>query len=385
MNEAKKYRFLLIAEIAFALGIMYFFTANNLKPELVPPKKAGNLIVVFYIVRVLVLMHAIYCSLKLMHISLVKNATATKNPKRKLTFYALLVFFLMGEIVFMFIPQSQGNTMFGLGTRVWNTFYANRNEKKYRDENLEGRINTTKKKIFFLGDSFTHGQGIKNPKDRFSNIIAEKINRNEYEIFNLGMGNSDTRDEFIRLTQFDARPDVLILQYYFNDIEPTMHEFEIKNDKPKGLGEIAFLATGYTLQTSFFLNFIAVNLVKFTPAFKSANFKKQVAAAYHDKNVLNEHLHDLQSIINYCTLNKTKLYVLFIPDMREPAFSEKDCYPVIVNFLDEKKIPCISIYNEIKNKTTTELVVSSTDAHANESVQKIIAEKLMKNIPEFNP
>ncbi|MGL1311255.1 hypothetical protein ACSTKO_24915, partial [Vibrio parahaemolyticus] len=80
--------------------------------------------------------------------------------------------------------------------------------------------------------------------------------------------------------------------------------------------------------------------------------------------MLKEHLSYLQAIINYCKLYNTKLYVLFIPDMREPSFSENDCYPAIENYLTERNIPFIGIYNEIKDKTTVELVVSSTDAHA---------------------
>ncbi|MGZ3904248.1 MAG: hypothetical protein ACXVC6_11165 [Bacteroidia bacterium] len=199
------------------------------------------------------------------------------------------------------------------------------------------------------------------------------------------MGNSDTRDEFVRLVQFGVRPDILVLQYYFNDIEPTMRAFEKKNDKPVGIAQYGLMAAGYTLQTSFFLNFIAVNLVKFTPVFKSGgiDFKKKIAGAFHDQEVLTEHLTSLQAIIDYCNLYKVKLYILFIPDMREPSFSENDCYPVIENYLSERKIPFIGIYDEIKNRSTDELVVSSTDAHANEDVQKIIAAKLMQNISEF--
>lgn len=340
---------------------------------------------ILYLLRALILLHAIYCVVKWMYFSLVKNEDPGRRPGLKLSIFTLTAFLLFAEAVFMFIPQSQGNTQFGLGDVAWSIFYMRyKNEKKYRDENISGRINNGKKKVFFLGDSFTYGNGIKDPNDRFSNIVAKDIATKGYEVFNLGKGNSDTREEFVRLMQFGYSPDVLVLQYYFNDIDPTARRFE-KNEKPvTGLTGLVFKAGVLVSQTSFFINFVAVNLAKFTTPFQSGDFKKKMAAAYHNEDVMREHLADLQSIINYCTLNKTKLYVLLIPDMREPFFTERECYPPLINFLDEKKIPYIGIYNEIKDKTTPQRVVSPVDAHANEDVQKVIAQKLLQNIPEFN-
>ncbi len=319
-----------------------------------------------------------------MYFSLVKNEKSVKHPGIKLTLHSLLIFFLFAESACMFIPQSQGNTQFGLGDAVWTIFYAKlRNEKKYRDENIEGRLSNEKKKVFFLGDSFTYGNGIKNPEDRFSNIVSEKVSVKGYEIFNLGKGNSDTRNEFIRLAQFGCRPDIVVLQYYYNDIDGVRLEHDKTVAKKKISNKIAFKTGIFVLKTSFFLNFVAVNLAKFATSFQSVDFKKQIVLAYHNAAIVQEHLADLQHIIDYCKSNRTKLYVLFIPDMREPSFTEKECYPPIEQYLDKNNISSINIYNEIKNLTIEERVVSSTDAHANELVQKIIAKKILQNVKEF--
>ncbi|MGZ4029727.1 MAG: hypothetical protein ACXVDP_13230 [Bacteroidia bacterium] len=334
-----------------------------------------------YIFRALLALHAAYCATKWMYFSLVKNENAQQSNFKLLAF-TVLIFGFIGEAIFMFVPQAQGNTQFGFATIPWTIYYEKlRNEKRYRDENMEGRINNGKKKVFFLGDSFTYGNGIKDPDDRFTNIVTKEIS-DKYEVFNLGKGNSDTRDEFVRLMQYGVVPDVLVLQYYYNDIDPTAQRL-LPKENPSGIGVTLFKTCVMVSQTSFFLNFIEINIAKFTPPFQSKGFKKNMSDAYHDAACRKAHLADMQCILDYCKLNKVKLYVLMIPDMREPSFTEKDCYPVITDYLNSNNIPVISIYDAVKDKPASELVVSGLDAHANEAVQKIIAGKLLQNVSEF--
>lgn len=364
------------------LGFLLFALVNQGPVKFFILKTGGSFLYgSLYIFRALVALHAAWCTTKWMYFSLAKNEQAKQSNFKLLAFTMLIIGFFC-EAIFMFVPQAQGNTQFGFATIPWTIYYEKqRNEKRYRDENIEGRINNGKKKVFFLGDSFTYGNGIKNPDDRFTNIVTKEIS-GKYEVFNLGKGNSDTRDEFVRLMQYGAVPDVLVLQYYFNDIDPTAQRLMPK-ENPGGIGVALFKACVMISQTSFFLNFVEINIAKFTPPFQSKGFKKNMSDAYHDEACMRSHLADLRCILDYCTLNKVKVYVLLIPDMREPSFTEKDCYPPLVNYLAQKNVPCISIYDEVKDKPAAELVVSGLDAHANESVQKIIAAKLLQSVPEF--
>ncbi len=381
----RKYRRLFFLDILFIAILMFAVTNHAFLNKYIVSSSSVKTYLFLYFLRVGFLMHAIYCTIKWMYFLLIKNEKSVERQGLKLTLFATTIFFLLAEAIFMLIPQSQGNTQFGLGDVVWNIFYSqHRNEKRYRDENIEGRINNGKKKVFFLGDSFTYGSGIKNSTDRFSNIISKGIVSSGYEVFNLGKGNSDTREEFVRLMQYGSVPDLLVLQYYFNDIDPSVQRLERKEIPKTDAVSIVFKTGVFIAQTSFFLNFVAVNLAKFTTPFQSGDFKKKMASAYHNNAIMKEHLADLQSIINFCILNKTKLYVLLIPDLRQPDFTEKQCYQPIITYLEEQKVTYVDIYNEIKEKPIEDLVVSSVDAHANERVQHIIAKKLMQIVPEFN-
>lgn len=357
--------------------MLLFFILNKAIGNYLLLNPGGKLIFFsMYILRALIALHAAWCAVKWLYFLLVKTERMARYANLKLSLLSLLAMGFFCEAIFMFVPQSQGNMQFGLATLPWTIYYeGSRNEKHYRDADLKDRLNNGKKKVFCLGDSFTYGSGIKDPADRYSNIVAQEISK-DYEVFNLGKGNSDTRDEFVRLAQFGAVPDVLVLQYYFNDIERAVPQAK----KSPSL----FLKAGALFtRTSYFLNFLAVNLAKFTQAFQSPDFRKKMADAYNDPECLEAHFVDLQRIIDYCILNKTKMYVLLMPDMRDPGFAERECYPSVKTYLDAKKVTYLGLYEEIKETPVKDLVVSDMDGHANESVQKIIAKKLTQNIAEL--
>ena len=81
-----------------------------------------------------------------------------------------------------------------------------------RDKPLQGRLHTQKKVIFFLGDSYTYGNGIKDNEGRFTDMVYAQMDSSKFEAFNLGRGNTDTGDEYVRLVNFGRKPDYLILQ-----------------------------------------------------------------------------------------------------------------------------------------------------------------------------
>ena len=385
MDQKIKYRRLFFFDLFFAALLLLVFTNKHFVLQFTSEVPALKFVFALFFLRLLFLLHAIWCGLKWMYFSLIKNHRPSKHTWLKWIIFYLTLFFLAAECVFMFVPQSQGNTPYGLGKVAWNMYYANAcNEKKYRDRDLAGRINNGRKKVFFLGDSFTFGHGIKKMEDRFSDIVSKRISNKGFETFNLGRGNSDTKDEFIRLAEFGSVPDVLFLQYYYNDIDGAAAGNTQKSAQKNKTGELIFKAGIAVLHTSCFLNFMAVNLAKFASVSKSPEFKRKTINAYHDPVVLKQHLSDLQNILNYCKYHKTKLYVIIIPDLRDPAFSQMECYPPILDYLRLKNIACLNIYEDVKGLTTAGLVVSPVDAHANERVQKIIAEKIVQNVPEFN-
>lgn len=76
-------------------------------------------------------------------------------------------------------------------------------------------------RIFVLGDSFAFGLGVNN-EEMFSEVLERELNgqyEGSFEVFNLAILGIGTDSEYSRLLQYwDYTPDVVILQYYWNDI-----------------------------------------------------------------------------------------------------------------------------------------------------------------------
>ena len=71
----------------------------------------------------------------------------------------------------------------------------------------------TKKRILFIGDSFTWGYDVE-VGERFTNLLQEKINK--WEILNLGVSGYGTDQAFVLLqNRFDQyQPDIVFLTFY---------------------------------------------------------------------------------------------------------------------------------------------------------------------------
>src|SRR5262249_5919928 len=89
-----------------------------------------------------------------------------------------------------------------------------------------------KRVIMFVGDSFTAGHGIKNVADRFSDRVGAGLGP-AWESINLARCGWCTLWEADALAAQTVTPEVVVLGYFFNDIEvvgieggrpmPTLH------------------------------------------------------------------------------------------------------------------------------------------------------------------
>jgi len=318
--------------------------------------------------------------------------TSGKKANRALLGTSLLMLFLLLELVFMFVPQTQDVYRLGLANKVWNLYYREpENEKRFRDKPLAGRMGTQKKTVIFLGDSYTHGIGIRYNRERFPDLAYAQMDSSKFEAFNLGRGNTDTRDEYLRLVDFGLKPDYLLLQYYHNDIEKVGAKYGYfnasqtgyKSKKPSLLKKAGMFVGLIPLECSFFLNYTAFNSAGFF--FKKAgnDYKECLTKAYSDTACVQEHLRDLEAIIRYSEKNHVKLYVLFIPDARDIDFTQNLFDRHIIPFLKAHGVPYITVDQAFRKYKASELIINPLNAHTNPFANAIIARQILASVPEF--
>ena len=87
--------------------------------------------------------------------------------------FSTISFIAIIEFIFMFISLSNGGGEAFSG-KIWNTRYWNPiNKLGFRDEKPE----KGKKSVFFVGDSYTAGWGVKKTGDRFGEVAARELKK----------------------------------------------------------------------------------------------------------------------------------------------------------------------------------------------------------------
>jgi lysophospholipase L1-like esterase len=93
-----------------------------------------------------------------------------------------------------------------------------------RETSFEKSINYTR--ILMLGDSLTFGWGVpyEETVSKYLEKLLNKSNDNKkYELINMGIGNTNTdmQVSYYQSTGQNFSPDLVILNYFINDAEPT--------------------------------------------------------------------------------------------------------------------------------------------------------------------
>jgi len=300
------------------------------------------------------------------------------DPKVKTIYLIVSCFviaFYCAEIFYNFRAKSH-QLSFSYSGKVWNLkYWTPINSAGFRDD--EPVVYPGKKNIYFIGDSFTAGYGINNVNSRFSNIIKKRFP--DYNVFNLGINGADTKREIEIIKSIEDKPDVTVLQYFFNDVENYLsqnnisYSFELYEDV-----SIIFklLATRTFTFNYVYWSFPRNYLNSYISSFESA---------LKNNDALNPHLEDLNYIINYCKGNNIKLICVTIP-----VFILADEHPFNIHtnevskYFRDKGVDVVDVYTITKHIDRKNKVVNNTDTHASELVNSIIADSVSRYLKQYN-
>lgn len=286
---------------------------------------------------------------------------------------ALLVFL---EIGFMFVEQSHEGAL-SLASHVWFTrHWPPMTGIGYRD--VPHTDTTGKKKVLIVGDSFTSGHGLKNVEDRYGNVLADKLGKDKYVTYNLGISGSDTRDEFRRFTEFGIRPDVLVLQYFPNDIEKAAAG---RGVTLAGLAPYGDLRTPWRqlVQQSYLLNYIYWQI----PHGDAAPFMAYTKKVYGDPGVMQDHLNDLGKFVAIRDSLKIPLYVVLFPFSHNLEKTAQYTAP-IARFFRQRNVPVLEVGSIVKDIDPNDRIVGRNDFHASAVVNRRVGDALYEMVARGN-
>lgn len=316
-------------------------------------------------------------------VGIISKSTINNFTKNSVLFtFSAISFIAILEITFMFISLSHGSgeAFSGKiwGKRNWNPI----NSLGLRDEEPKEGKNT----VFFVGDSFTAGWGVKKIEERFGEITAEELKKKGKIIneINLGRYGADTQLEFHLMETFikktNITPDHIVLQFFVNDMDNLMPVSKNCTQKPVCIP--SWKKT--VIEGSYLINFInsiypSSNNNVTLP--KECDYAERLKNAFNTDSIWEKEEHQLLKFINYCKEKKIKMTIVFFPFMEDLELAKNCGIENKINvFANKNNLHFFNVGNYINTLSTKEREASTMDAHASAKVHRIVGKKLATQI-----
>ena len=265
------------------------------------------------------------------------------------------------KLPFHHFPNRQGD-YYGVNIRT--------NSLGFRDYEYAVEKPKDVKRIVFLGDSFTLGWGVA-LKDLFSKQLEQMLKeKGNFEVINMGTGNynSTMQVELFKLKGLKLNPDLVILVYFVNDVEPT----------PKNLSAFSYFMKSH----SYFFAFLFDRHIKLRLKFdRGFNWEQYYQKIYSDPVLTANQSASIKELSALCRRKGIKLLLVSLPELH---ILEK--YPFsfatehIKKLAEEADVAFLDLLDALIGYEPASLWVSSEDFHANARANSIIAQAIYRKI-----
>jgi hypothetical protein len=306
-------------------------------------------------------------------VEIVAKSSISNFSKNSILFtYSTLSFIALIEIVFMFIALSNGSGMSYSG-KLWTARYWNPiNEYSLRDiEPASGKNN-----IFFVGDSFTAGWGVKKIEDRFGEVAAEELRKQGKPVngINLGVCGVDTHQEYEIFESFiketNISPDHIVLQFFVNDMDGFLPKINACNPP----SQVPFWKKTL-IEGSYLINYIS-NIYpdrSMSRLPKECNYPERLKYVCNNDTIWQKEELELDKFRDYCANNNIKMTLVFFPFMDDLTLAKKiGIEDRIYQYCLKNNIDLFNVTEAISTLPKEKRVVSIVDAHASSEVHRIV-------------
>ena len=298
--------------------------------------------------------------------------------------------YLFGGLEFYFMNSFAVSDGFGQ-TKMhqnWIEKYGSfpNNSLGLRDEEHEY---LDKPALYVVGDSFSAGHGINDHRDRYANVLEQKL-AGDWDLVLLAKGGWGTEKQLEVYSEIsnqrDDREGVIIWQYYLNDIEGS--------GKAVGLSgpPIHFAAPRILrplVDNYHFANFLYWGVFR---TVYSAKLGEQYLAylnqCFDDARSWEHHRQQLQRVVNLrkreelTTVEelpaRRKLIVIVYPNLKNisgtRALSDK-----VASFFESQNVAVVNMADLLGGFEASDITVNALDGHANEMANRLLAEHLYRN------
>lgn len=288
--------------------------------------------------------------------------------------YVTILLILGGLEVYFRFFYAESSNIIDLATDNWLKRYWHINsftygEYRFRDREWNPADRDGKQTVVVLGDSFAAGWGLPDSKDRFSDVLAAQLG-DTYYVMNAAVYGTATPEQLDILKHLPVQnPDVVILQYFLNDINYAGLKLGLL-PTPEPLPE-------WTRET-YLGNFVYWRFL----AQSSANAEmfnrwwQWSYDAYDNAGIWSVHQQEINEFIDYVESLDARLIVVIFPNLLEIMQSIPYVDRVAQVFQARGQNDVLKLFDAAAAWDPNDLMVSRRDSHASASFNRYIGETL---------
>jgi hypothetical protein len=260
---------------------------------------------------------------------------------------------------------------------AWYRRHMRLNSRGFRDREWPRTKAPGVEIVACIGDSFTMGHGVRDPRDAFPQRIGAALETRfpgRFDVRNLGEGGvatgqeADTVDEVRR---FDA-VDRIVLGYCLNDIDdllPRGRRFE-RGDLPQ---------LPVDPDWSYLADFLWFRL-KVSGDARVRDYFAWEKEAYEDPAIWGRQRDRFRRIAESCRESAIRLHVVVFPLFSQwgEGYSFDGCHDRIAEAWRSLGVDVVDLREAYRGVSGSDLVVNRFDAHPNERAHEIAADAILE-------
>ncbi len=279
---------------------------------------------------------------------------------------------------------------FTLSASNWQNRFGSvpKNSWGMRDVEHNAGSVATKKKLYVVGDSFTAGHGINNHSDRYANIVATELG-SDWEMILIAKGGWATRRQLSEFAEVQlaindpvsTSSDIVIWQYYLNDIEDA--------GIAAGIEKPSIYVTAPRLLRPLVDHYHVANFAywgmfrSFSTRELMGSYLRFITDCFDDSMAWNLHQRELREIVGLAerrsSQQQRRMIVVVYPNLMDIS-GTRGMSDRVVEYFQSYDITVINMADVLNGRPVEEITVNPFDGHANEAVNRLLAEKLLQEV-----
>jgi len=279
---------------------------------------------------------------------------------------------LCGELYYRFIYDTTDSFGLTKTTTRWFERHFHNNNIGFRDSVDYVPARKTRRRVTFLGDSFTVGHGVADVEQRFGNRV--RAARPDLEVHVAAQAGWDTGEELWNvhaLADSGYQWDVVVLAYCLNDLADLVPEWQRILDRIYETSK-----PHYFVQHSYLLNTWYYRW-RATQDPDVANYYQFVRNNYEGRvwKLQQRRLVSLQEAVQRAG---GKLLVVTFPFLHElgTEYRYEEVHQRLGRFWKERGVPHLDLFDVLAAYSADEVTVNRYDAHPNETAHKVVAKAI---------